>query len=440
MTLQDIKSQLFSEFETSLISDLEFDGIQGLTSLRDVAPAEAAAKKKEAIEAVRSGKHVELSMKATTYRQAKGRPNRRYVRLGGDIEKQARTFKSQPFLVDHATWEQASRKGSITSILVNRESETNFNFLMGLHVVKPDAVISVLDGTLDRFSIGWFPRGPVLCSLHGDVGKSESCGCWPGDKVTLEGKTHVVEFEFSAWEGKEVSGVNVPAVPSTSIEDIRTALAAELGIRQQPQRTKEKKMRFPRLAAALSLTVLDDGDEERAVAAVTTLQASLATARAEASRATIELAQAKEALEIALGEASRAKVDAVLDGAYRDGKLVHGRDAQGKPTASPQEALLRHVAKGKEGIAMLEAHIAAMPAIVPLGRKANQALGAGDPVRSVFTGGDTGQLPRVLSQEQKNAIHINNNPYLEEVADQLGLDVNDLVNFRHDLLTRRGEE
>lgn len=187
--------------------------------------------RRSVIEAVRSGKQVELALTAKTFRQHDGVPNKRYLRIAksalGDV---ARSFVGKPMLVDHASWSQRSRIGTITS----SEQVADGNgaaFRMGLRVVKPDAVISVLDGTLDRFSIGWSATGPVLCSVHRkDPRSSGSCGCWPGDQVMGDdGKLQTVEFEFQSAEGTEVSAVNVPAVAGTGIEEVRTQLAAELG-------------------------------------------------------------------------------------------------------------------------------------------------------------------------------------------------------------------
>ena len=70
---------------------------------------------------------------------------------------------------------------------------------LGLHgITLAWAVEGVLDGTIDRFSIGWHPTARVLCSVHKKAlrGK-DGCWCWPGQEVEGE----VVEAIFGAADG-----------------------------------------------------------------------------------------------------------------------------------------------------------------------------------------------------------------------------------------------
>jgi hypothetical protein len=222
----------------SFVGKLQIDNFPGLTELdaealrASSADQDAKAKRFELISAVRSGRHVEISADATTFRQ-RSKPNRRYLRLAEDqLEAGASTWRGLPFLFDHVTWRMDAQKGTILSSKAVQESTNVWSFVQQLHIVDPEAVIMALDGRLTKFSIGWFPTGPVLCSVHGcDVRKNDSCSCWPGDQVSLDGKaTKTVEYIFTAYSGKETSGVVIPAVQDTSIEDVRAALAAEIGI------------------------------------------------------------------------------------------------------------------------------------------------------------------------------------------------------------------
>lgn len=191
----------------------------------------AVDQRREIIKAVRAGEPAELSVKARTFRQKAGSPNSRFLRhLDEHLPELAASYKGQPLILDHRAWDQRSRMGTIAAsevAIVNGWSA----FDQTLHVVKPEAVIGVLDGTLDRFSIGWsIGAGDVICTLHGTSPlKVGYCGCWPGDLV--EGLA--AEWEFSAAIGKETSAVNDPAVDGTSIQSIREvqmSLAAELGL------------------------------------------------------------------------------------------------------------------------------------------------------------------------------------------------------------------
>lgn len=358
-------------FGIEILSDIEVHG-RGSPhrELKANGGEDTNAHRLEVIQAVRDGKHLELMVKRSrTYRQSKGSKNRRYLRFAADeLDAIAPTFAGQPFLMDHNTYEQDARKGTI----LTSEAETNgtgmTSFFMGFQVVKPDAVISVLDGTIDRFSIGWFPGSEILCTAHqcNILGK-DSCYCWPGEEVEVDGKLKIAEYEFKGATGKELSAVNVPAVTGTRIEDYRAALAAELHIPQK--RIKERSpMAFTRLAAALGLTALADTDEDRAVTVAEGLRTSKLAAEQERDTARAALATATKERDEALAARDVGKVDALLTGAYRDGKLRYGRDEAGKAIPSAREARLRSIAK-RDGVDALTAELAEMESVVPVGER-----------------------------------------------------------------------
>lgn len=412
-----------SDFEIGdFLGDIQVDGFSGVTTL-DAKPSnpDAKAKRRELIESSRGGKHIELAVMATTFRQQKGKANRRYLRLGGDLAAQVGTFAGQPFLVDHNTREQESRKGTIRTATLVQETQSRVAFQMEFLAVKPDAVISILDGTLDRFSIGWFPEtgAAVMCTVHGvDVTKADSCGCWPGDVVMVDGKSHVVEFEFTAWKGKELSGVNIPAVQHTNIQEVRAALAAEIQIYAIDQRpvNKENKMKFTRLAAILGLAALTDTDEDSAMAAVTSLQRRAETAEGRVATLQTELAQAKEALGAVTATAHEIQVNAMIESlGYQPGKLIRSRDSQdpAKTVASPRETRLRRIAK-QDGIEALRAELAEMEVAIPIGGP-SQASRVRQPAIAPLLGD---RAP--LNEE---------NPYLASACNQLGVPLKDAVSL-----------
>lgn len=357
--------------------------------LRNVDPGGGLDGKAKAaiIEAVRAGKHAELRVRATTFRQKDGHPNKNYLRFKSSaLASIAGTFVGRPFLVDHNKWSQSARKGTILASEAAPLAGGWTGFRQSLHVVKPDAVISVLDGTIDAFSIGWDPRGTVVCTAHGvDVRSRKSCywteGCYPGKLVDVDGEKRIAEYEWQSTEGLEVSGVNTPAVSGTKIENV-AALAAELGLtaaHHEPAR-KDPTVKLPLLLAALaalnpkakinpSAELADDADA-RLADIVTELGAELAAERADKATA-LERATAAEAkateLAAALAAADDDKIGAVLAAAYKGGKLIRGRDADGKATASPREARLRKIGK-VDGLAALQAELDEMPVVVPVDR------------------------------------------------------------------------
>ena len=239
-------------------------------------------KRAQLIAEIRGGKHVELELDAVTFKQRDGSPNRNYLRFRTDkLEAIAASFAGMPMLIDHNRWEQSARVGTVVASEAVELAYGWSGFRQTLRVVKPHAAISVLDGTLDRFSIGWSTTGPVLCSVHRtDKLARGRCSCWPGDKVDVDGKAQIVEYEWQSAEGTETSGVNVPAVKGTKIEDVRAALAAELNLNLEHR--EKPTMSFPRLAAVLGLAALsEDRDEAAGVTAAEALKRELAASRQE---------------------------------------------------------------------------------------------------------------------------------------------------------------
>lgn len=415
-----ILSALRSDFEIGTILDVQIDNFAGLQSLPasafalDGGDAESKAKRGELIEAVRAGKHISLAVTATTWRQRPS-PNRRGLRLAPDkLADRAPSWKGKPFLVDHNTHRvMEASKGTILSSRLIEESPRVHSFEQQLEVVKPDAVIGFLDRTLRSFSIAWFGLGPVMCSVHGtDVLSPDSCGCWPLETVTVDGKPQVVQYEFSDYDGKETSGVVVGAVQDTSVEEVRAALSAELNLHPTRPRRPPKENRtmanLTRLAAALKLTALSESDEDAAVTAVTTLSTRAVTAeldirqaQAEVTRLTAENARLTQEITAA----GAAALDGLIEGAYKSGRLVHGKDAEGKPSADAMESLLRDFGALK-GRPALEAKLAAIVPRIPVGTP---------PVTSSTTEAPKTTLHAVPTDEQ-----------IRNTAEQLGVSENDV--------------
>lgn len=337
------------------------------------ADASAETKRRELIASVRAGTHHELLVEATTFRQKEGVANRRNIRhADGALEALAGSFVGMPVLLDHDTRSQASRIGTIVESSLARHGGTGWaNLNQKLRIVKPEAVISVLDGTIDRFSIGWLPTGPVLCSVHGvDVRGADSCYCWPGDQVSIEGKLRTVEYVFTAADGIEVSAVNVPAVKGTKVDDIRSALAAELDFSPRSPEPAGH-MRFTLLAAALSMTALTEADEAAALRAVEDLKRGKLTAeqeRDEARRQLKELETKLTATEARVAVAEASALDSEIAAAIKDGKLRMTRDAEGKPVPSKLELRARAIGTEK-GLAAMREFLGELDAVIPIGQR-----------------------------------------------------------------------
>ena len=178
----------------------------------------------ELLARVRAGEPLEVDFDARTFVQ-RDAPNRNFVRIKPSIlAKLARSFVGVPFLRDHDKKSIGARGGTVVASELVEESGVAA-FQMTIRAIKPWAVEGVLDGTIDRFSIGFVPTGDVLCSAH-KTPIFTKCSCWPGDKIRLDDTEHLVEFIVTAAEGVETSAVNVPAVVGTGIKSVRSTLMA----------------------------------------------------------------------------------------------------------------------------------------------------------------------------------------------------------------------
>jgi len=378
----------------------------------------------ELIQALKDGRHLELVVKrARTYKQS-AKPgsmiNQRGVRfLTANLGEVAPSWKGQPFLLNHNVQEQEARKGTILTSELGEHAGSPAIF-MGFSVVKTDAAISVLDGTIDRFSVAWRPKGPVFCTVHGvDLLGKESCMCWPLEQIAVDGKQRTVEYEYHGGQGKELSAVNVPAVDGTRIEEYRAALAAELDL-PPTRKKKERTMAFERLRVILGMTTLSEADEGQAVALVEALRTRATTAEQERDTARTELAALNTQLSAAragLAVASKARLDALISGAIRDGKIKITRDPKtGDKIVSARETRLRKIGAEPNGLAAVEAEIAELDVIVPVGKRPI-AEGTEEPTKQPIAALGAGD------DEQLNAA-------MEDIARDLGLDIKDMIEFQ----------
>lgn len=400
---------------------LDADMVTILVAPRELMLADGSAgkldgdRRRELIEASRAGKHIEIALTARTFRQHSepGKlPNRNYIRHApAYLPKLAASYVGMPFLLDHAKSQQRARVGTIRASELVEEKGGMFAFRKQLHVVKADAVQSVLDGTIDRFSIGWHPTGPVLCTLHkNDVRDRNSCSCWPGSKVAIDGVDRIAEYEFQRADGIEVSAVNVPAVTGTKIEDIRAALTLELNLP-----TKGQVTMLNRLAALLGLAALNATDEDQAIQVVGGLQsrATQADAQRDAYKLRAETAEKSLATlqtEVETERAGRlsSDVDVLIAGAYTAGKLARTKGADSKSVDDIQEPSLRALAK-TGGVKFLADFLATMPTKIPLGKRVV---------------GDDGKAKEALGTDDDEAVE----GALSSVANQLGLKPDDVKN------------
>lgn len=176
------------------------------------------SEREELLAKVRAGEVFELELEAITFIQ-RDTPNRNFIRFqAGILPSFAKSFETEraPFLRDHASYDLASRGGTVIASKLEHNDDGSKQMRMRLQLVKPWAVEGALDGTIDRFSISWSREGSeMLCSVH--LASWWSCSCRLG--ATLEDGRRV-ELLVTKATGTEVSAVNVPAVVGTHIGSI----------------------------------------------------------------------------------------------------------------------------------------------------------------------------------------------------------------------------
>ncbi len=163
----------------------------------------------------RSGKRTSVKFQAITYIHG---PNKNHTRLNTDeLGEFARSFKGLPFLLDHER-AQAARGGTIVDSELVELAGGRQAIRQTIKAVKPFAVEGVLDGTIDRFSIG-FDAKEFLCTVHGTP--FFRCGHGLADLGELDEKAKApVEVLLKGIEGTETSAVTNPAVSGTGVLDV----------------------------------------------------------------------------------------------------------------------------------------------------------------------------------------------------------------------------
>jgi hypothetical protein len=128
----------------------------------------------------------------------------------------AASFKGQPFLADHAR-EQLTRGGTIKeSELIEKDGKKVI--AQTIVAVKPWAMEGVLDGTIDRFSIGWYAQ-EYICTVCNVGFGGDGCQHDFWDLGRKDPKTGAkVRVLMKGLEGIETSAVTHPAVPGTGLE------------------------------------------------------------------------------------------------------------------------------------------------------------------------------------------------------------------------------
>lgn len=366
-----------------------------------------------------------LEVEAITYLQSDS-ANRKFVRFADKILSGfAKSFVGQPFLKDHNSWELDARGGTIISSKLEKLDNGTKAIRMKLSLVKPWAIEGALDGTIDRFSIGWSRTDIVTCSVHKTTVFSE-CQCMPGDKLG----DVAVQFIFNGADGTEVSAVNVPAVVGTSVQAIsqldaldRDTLAGILG-GELPIPPKEKiNMLDPQLLAALGLT------------STATLADVLSKIAANSDALTVSIAaRGSVADELTILRAEKATRDASEKKTKIDASIAQLTHAGKIKPGSEVEQALRRTAARDGGMDVFAAQVTDLLAtgvqVTPVGQQV--VVGGVDPVPVIVPGEVALDAKTFLSQNAGAASWLKKAGVTQEQFDKHGADA------RANLAARQG--
>ena len=189
------------------------------TMYSDPWPAELSAltgkfsadEHKEKLRAVRAGELTELTIDIIAFRAVY--PNSNFMRFrDGDLPRFASSFAQQPFLRNHDVWDIGARDGTIVA-----SSLSGQDFRQTLRITTQRGLEDLLQGRIDRFSIGWYYED-IHCSICNAPWLE--CEHWPGRKYkgpAKEDPEHLCELIFINPTGKETQRVNAPAVKGTRV-------------------------------------------------------------------------------------------------------------------------------------------------------------------------------------------------------------------------------
>lgn len=199
----------------------------GQAAAGQAAAAEDARKQRDDLLAQsKAGEHIELVLACTPFAQHPTEPNRNFIRFKNTaLSGLGKSGVNTVFLRDHRQRELLARGGTVEKSRMERGDAKQHLLRQTIRLHEPWSVQLALTGSIDRFSIGWNPIGPVTCSVCGTDILAE-CWHWPGDTVDAGGDAVIVEWIFHAAELLETSAVCVPAVRDTTVDEIRAALAA----------------------------------------------------------------------------------------------------------------------------------------------------------------------------------------------------------------------
>lgn len=328
-------------------------------------------RRKDLLRLVRSGEQVDVLMTARVYTQRDGTQNRNGVRFRpGMMRRFARSFEGAPFLRDHKQRDSLAVGGVIVESKMVEEADGSRWIRQLIRLSAPWAVELALTGLINKFSIGWDPTGPIMCTAC-NADWSE-CRHRPLQEVEDDnGKLHIVEAEFTEAVGIESSVVPIPGVEETSADDVRAALCTLANKRGTPQKESPVMSLLAKLAKSLGVDV--DADEATVLASATRVIVERTELKVKLDAELAAHAATKEALAAANAKVEEvekhklsAEITSLLTQAVKDGKIKPQLNESGERVKSVLEAAIEEMG-AKLGLEAAREYVAGLPRITPAG-------------------------------------------------------------------------
>lgn len=300
-------------------------------------------------------------------------PNKNHTILNeAELETFASSFIGQPFLKDHSH-KYDDRGGTVLDSKLETINGKKV-IRQTIQAVTPWAVEGYLNGTIDRYSIGWDAE-QYVCTACGTDFLGPDCphGLFDiGRKDPKTGKT--VEILMKGLEGQETSTVTHPAVPGTGNDGTLAQLCQLKEVRADGNNAKANKPKEQpmkeRVIALLGLAA-DTAEPEALAALETRLKAppaiptAMLTVLGLKPEATIDQAIAEVVNLKAPGnyvpKSEHEKVADELAEMKANAKVAKGK-AEGKITPAAEDWARKFA---KDNPAAFDAWIATKPVEVP---------------------------------------------------------------------------
>lgn len=312
---------------------LSLGGATGaVLAVRSNGAAISEERRDEMLVSLREGYHVEVELEVRAFEQKTDAPNRNFMSFRpAAIGQLARSAAGMPFLRDHDQGNALARAGTITSARHEKVGEGHYVIHETVTLSAPWAVDLALRGLISSVSIGWHPES-IVCSVC-DSPVLEECYHLPGDRLesfTEGGKKHwrrsssgttTVEWVTTGGVLTETSIVNVPAVPTARIDEIRASLSAALETEESAVLARKDFIMLERISRVLGASAATEDEVLRRAEALTS---ELAIANRDRDEAQRRLATASAELEVLRAESRRAEREEFLRSGVAEGRLTPG--------------------------------------------------------------------------------------------------------------------